>query len=120
MRVSINCIEACQLSWPEPGLHVFPKQARGSPDCPQGENRRTLTGFGGAGGGIGMSRNDLETAHGYRERAEELRRIATNFRHEGSRKDLHSLAYEWDRMADRIERRQPAPGVAPTAHPPGN
>ena len=50
-----------------------------------------------------MSENDQETARAYRERAEELRRIAANFVHVRSRRDLITVAEEWERMAERLE-----------------
>jgi len=46
-------------------------------------------------------------ARGYRDRAEELRRIAANYRHEGARKDLLALAEQWDAMAERLETQMP-------------
>jgi hypothetical protein len=50
--------------------------------------------------------DDKETAQGYRQRAEELRRLATNFRHEGSRIDLIEVAEKWERMAERLKTAQ--------------
>jgi hypothetical protein len=69
--------------------------------------------FAGNGRAGNMSKNDLETAHGYRERAEELRRIADNFTHEGSRRDLLIVADLWERMAERLEPTPPAPALGP-------
>jgi hypothetical protein len=49
--------------------------------------------------------SDAEKAVEYRKRAEELRTLAATFKNPGSRKEILTLAAEWDVMAERAERR---------------
>ena len=46
-------------------------------------------------------------AKGYRQRAEELRRIAAVFTHDDARHDLIKVAKTWEAMALRLEATHP-------------
>ena len=63
-----------------------------------------------------MSKYDQETARAYRERAEELRRLAANFVHVRSRRDLVIVAEEWERMAERLEVHCNCTGIPGATH----
>lgn len=51
---------------------------------------------------------DLDRAHHWRQRAEELRTIAENMRFKDAKDSLLQLADDLDRMAERLERGRPA------------
>jgi len=49
--------------------------------------------------------SDADKAVEYRKRAEELRKLAATFKNPASRREILTLAAEWDVMADRAARR---------------
>lgn len=49
--------------------------------------------------------SDAQKAIEYRKRAVELRKLAETFKTPASRKEILTLAAEWDVMAERAERR---------------
>jgi hypothetical protein len=59
---------------------------------------------------------NTERAYLCRRRAEELRAIAANFHDVTTRRDLLTLAEQWDAMAERLEMRPP-PDALPASHP---
>ena len=58
------------------------------------------------GRGISLSSSALQTARDYRERADQLRVLAGSYSDEQAKRDLLSLAAQWDSMAERLEQRR--------------